>query len=305
MREPGSLLVLFPGALGDFLCLWPALRVLERQHPRATLVARPSFFALLDAGSWRTISIDRREVADLYGSAPLGEETRAVFAGHARVLSWSGAGDERFAARLREASAGAVSIFPFRGMGPGEHAAAYYARCAGIALAPCRFDPPPDGAAWAGELWRRHGLRSPVLAVHAGSGAERKNWEGMGEIAARWLRERGSVVALVGAAEQERGTVIPCTVVVENESLPRVAAVLQRADVYLGNDSGLSHLAGIVGAGGLALFGPSDPAVWRPLGGGIEALATERRCARCEGRFCLHQLPVEQVWCRLEARSTG
>ena len=51
-----------------------------------------------------------------------------------------------------------------------------------------------------------------------------------------------------------------------------LAALLARADRYLGNDSGVSHLAGAVGARGAALFGPTDPELWRPLSPRITSL---------------------------------
>ena len=41
---------------------------------------------------------------------------------------------------------------------------------------------------------------------------------------------------------------------------------LRTASLFVGNDSGPSHLAGIMGLPTIALFGPTDPAVWKPLG---------------------------------------
>ena len=48
--------------------------------------------------------------------------------------------------------------------------------------------------------------------------------------------------------------------------MPDLAAVFASCDLYLGNDSGLSHLAAWSGARGLALFGPTDPELWAPVG---------------------------------------
>jgi ADP-heptose:LPS heptosyltransferase len=48
---------------------------------------------------------------------------------------------------------------------------------------------------------------------------------------------------------------------------PRVlGATLARAAAYVGNDSGVTHLAAAWGAPTVALFGPTDPAVWSPVG---------------------------------------
>src|SRR5437899_3298062 len=60
--------------------------------------------------------------------------------------------------------------------------------------------------------------------------------------------------------------------------LADLAAVLAPAALYVGNDSGVSHLAGAVGAAGLVLFGPTQARRWRPLAGSLtplQALGTE------------------------------
>jgi ADP-heptose:LPS heptosyltransferase len=51
-----------------------------------------------------------------------------------------------------------------------------------------------------------------------------------------------------------------------------LGTLLSRAGVYVGNDSGVSHLAAAWGAPTLALFGPTDPAVWAPLGPHVRTL---------------------------------
>jgi hypothetical protein len=54
--------------------------------------------------------------------------------------------------------------------------------------------------------------------------------------------------------------------VIANVELAEVAALARLARGFVGNDSGVSHLAAAAGAPGLAIFGPTDPARWRPLG---------------------------------------
>jgi ADP-heptose:LPS heptosyltransferase len=48
--------------------------------------------------------------------------------------------------------------------------------------------------------------------------------------------------------------------------LIETAALARLSRGFVGNDSGVSHLATAAGAPGLAIFGPTDPARWRPLG---------------------------------------
>ncbi len=55
-----------------------------------------------------------------------------------------------------------------------------------------------------------------------------------------------------------------------------LGAALSRAGLFLGNDSGASHLAAASGAPTLALFGPTDPALWAPVGPSVATLRAPR-----------------------------
>jgi len=291
------LLALFPGALGDLLCCWPALAGLRAEGAGLTLAARDAWLAVLPEDELTPLSIERPEVADLFRSGPLGDCTRSLFGRFARIESWTGHGDRHFTRRLREASGGAaVAVHPFRALRRGEHAASYYARCAGIGAVPRRVPIRAAAAEWSAALWERHGLERETLVIHAGSGGAPKNWTGMAQVAAGWRARAGPVIAVGGPAEGHIERAIPHDVAVWNEPLDRVAAVLARGARYLGNDSGISHLAGSVGARGVALFASTDPVAWRPLGDGIRVLHAPAPCRRCgPNRFCTHRLRVDEV----------
>ena len=62
-----------------------------------------------------------------------------------------------------------------------------------------------------------------------------------------------------------------------NESLPRLAAALERCDVFVGGDSGTTHMAAAVRTPTVALFGPTDPAVWRPLAPRVSVVVPPER----------------------------
>src|SRR5229473_419432 len=94
-------LIMFPGALGDLILLGPALRVLIKRYPGASieLMARMELarFAVGRIGVARAHSIDRAEVSQLFVSdAPCSEATRSFFGSFARVYSFFAADDERF-----------------------------------------------------------------------------------------------------------------------------------------------------------------------------------------------------------------
>jgi ADP-heptose:LPS heptosyltransferase len=54
--------------------------------------------------------------------------------------------------------------------------------------------------------------------------------------------------------------------------LAETAALLEQCTLYVGNDSGLSHVAGALGIPTVAVFGPTDPDVWAPLGRAVAAV---------------------------------
>lgn len=139
------------------------------------------------------------------------------------------------------------------------------------------------------------GLR-PLIALHPGSGGKEKNWalDRYRELAGA-LRGRlhAFLVFLSGPAEDDAvreglggwaGGGMDA-VHYDNAELITVAAVLRIADLYIGNDSGVSHLAGAVGCSTIALFGPTDPDLWRPQGDRVHVLRSPR----------LEDLPVERV----------
>lgn len=115
-----------------------------------------------------------------------------------------------------------------------------------------------------------------TLMIHPGSGGASKLWplERFCEIADRWPYPK-KVVFILGPAEIERG--LPDRIPAQyTKALPATIkdafSILAGASLYLGNDSGISHLAALAGTPSVVLFGPSDPAVFRPLGSRVRVL---------------------------------
>jgi ADP-heptose:LPS heptosyltransferase len=119
-------------------------------------------------------------------------------------------------------------------------------------------------------------LPAGFLALHPRSGSAVKNWpaDRFAELVARhsggrpWLLIEGPA----DAAAAETLARVPGALRAR-ELPPRVlGTLLSQAGAYVGNDSGVSHLAAAWGAPTLALFGPTDPAVWAPLGPRVRTL---------------------------------
>jgi heptosyltransferase III len=149
--------------------------------------------------------------------------------------------------------------------------------------------------------------RMPV-AVHPGSGGKRKCWplHNYFELVERVRKELCSVVAVIsGYAEDDEtkekidhfarlhaGVIHVC-----NEDLVTVAALLGMCRLYVGNDSGITHLAAAVNGHVIALFGPTDPSRWKPLGRSVHVVTTGSMCAS------MSELPVDEVWNRVKSFS--
>jgi len=305
-RRNDDALILFPGALGDFVCFLPTLCALRSRHRgRLLVVVKPALAELIDLPGSSTASIDRREIADLFSTAAtFAPETRILFHGFPTSYSWTGYGDPAFAQRIAAVTGGTVHVHAFRGMQPGEHAVDYYAACAEISPvghigAVLRTD-----SHWLAGFERTHQLGGRrVVLLHAGSGSPRKNWLGFNGLSQYWRARYDDVILrLHGPAEPPPPRDAELNVLrVGGLSLPQVVALLRRAALYVGNDSGISHLAGAVGVGGVVVFGPSDPATWAPRSESLRVVTRLQTCTRCAAEaFCTHQLPVAVVLDELE-----
>lgn len=269
--------MVFPGALGDFLLALPAIRHLAARHAAAavTLVVPEPLRALarLALAAARVESLDGASSAWLFGGS-----TRPPWLDGRPVLhAWIGARDPSVARRLAEVTAEFALHRVVRDDGP-EHAAVAYANAVGL---PARH---PGELAPAGYLAAPWSSRAravldgmagrPCLAVHRGAGSAAKRWDdgGFALLAGAWREGGGCVLDLLGPAEREEAA-LPGVVAIRDWPLSDIAAVLAGVDAYVGCDSGISHLAGAVGARGVVVFGPTSPERWRPLSPSLVALA--------------------------------
>ena len=274
--SPPRLLIIFPGALGDLLCLAPAISAIKGRHPRAELelMARLELaeFAVGRLGIARAHSIDRREVAMLFRESGGGDEASARFFGaFERIYCFFGHDDPRMRRALAEAAGrGAVTFHRFRPEADRHVAAAYLSEIGIEAETPqVALDFLPHDLESATRAISGIAEPGKFIALFPGSGSAAKNWPVEKFIAlADRLREEAGAVFILGPAESP---IVPILrerrySMLEDLPLGTVAAVARMAAAFIGVDSGVSHLASAAGTPGVVLFGPTDPDRWRPLG---------------------------------------
>ncbi|HEY3839700.1 MAG TPA: glycosyltransferase family 9 protein [Bryobacteraceae bacterium] len=241
-------LIIRPGAIGDFIVSIPAL--LHLRAPYTEVWAATANLPLAGFGDCRrsivSAGLDRVGLTNA-------EDVMERLAGFDSIVSWYGANRPEF----RELVAKAGLPFEFHPAlppaGTGVHAVDYYCSQVGAEM----------GGVPRVEVGRveRHGR----LVVHPFASNQAKRWPG----GIGFQVQGVPVVRLRGPEERLKSALhIP--------DLMNLARFLAGARAYVGNDSGITHLAAAVGAPTVALFGPSDPAVWGPRGPAVRIIRAER-----------------------------
>lgn len=253
-------LVIHTGGLGDFLLACPAIAHLAQAGP-VVLAGNRERLDLAVAGriAEKAVSLEEIDFGSAF-SVP-SERFKRALAGYERAVIWMRDTGE-IACVFREAGIPEVRCFP--GLPPEgwtRHASEYFLECVGAPPAPPfrltmpAVSPPLD------------------IVIHPGSGSARKNWPlDRFEALSRSLIQQGRPVTwCAGPAEKLDSVALawPCLRV---ESLPALAERLAQAMLYIGNDSGITHLAAAVGCPTVGLFGPTDPAIWAPRGRHVHIL---------------------------------
>lgn len=288
------LVAIRPGALGDSLLTFPVLAWLRRHFPglRITLVARRDVLALaLGSGVADGVSAyDDPMWSALFADAP--PERRGPASGlcaGARVVAWTGEDDGVVRRNLLAMGAIAVAVASGKPGPPSRRhmALQLFDALAGLGypapasieelLSPLGIRPPDNVGKRVFEWLSSCGIAGErLVAVHPGSGGAAKRWP-VRSVAAllRRLRANGVAPVLIEGpqdAEVIQDILAMCALppgaahVARDLSIAELEDLLARCGVYVGNDSGVTHLAALAGCSAVAIFGPSDPAIWRPLG---------------------------------------
>ena len=277
------MLVVRGGALGDFILTLPVLSALRRAFPETHLevLAYPKPASLaIDAGIVdATRAMESRGLAGFFArKGDLDPEWSGYFASFNMVLSYLYDPDGHFRGNVARVSKAQYIEGPHRPDEPSEiHATqqllkplerlAIFDADATPSLAGLGFPSPGLQAGEGGTNVRR-------IVAHPGSGGSHKNWP---EAMWRALLERldasgGFEVDLVGGeAEADRlprlARGLRSARCIVSEPLPSLARRIAGAAMFIGHDSGVTHLAAATGVRGMVLWGPTCESVWRPMSG--------------------------------------
>jgi len=298
------ILVIRGGAIGDFILTLPALKALRDARPDAhiEIVGYKHIAALAENRFYAqgVRSIEYGSLASFFAKdADLPNDLANYFASFDLIISYLYDPHEIFQNNLRRCDAKQIISGPGR-MDDSEHVARQLARpieelgIKVVDLAERVFPSTQDrqlAREFLGDSPRR------FIAIHPGSGSETKNWP-----IEKWIQLLdGLEKSTVSKTPTCRRTLhLPFMIIsgegdekqiaqlqgkfgnarfAKNLPLTQLAAILASA-IYIGHDSGISHLAAAAGAHCILLFGPTDPKIWAPLNENVVILRAPGRDLR-------------------------
>jgi heptosyltransferase-2 len=240
-------LIIRPGAIGDFIVSLPAMEHLRSDYLEIWSLERNLPLVRFADAKFSYVATG----LDTVGISPTPRQLLARLGSFDEIVSWYGSNRPEF----REALRGLPVRF-FDALPPHDysgHAADFYLEQAG--------GTPPGIPAL-----RCQKTRGNFAVIHPFSGSARKNWpfNRFRRLADRLEREM-PVHWCAGPEEALPGAI-------RIDDLWELACWLAGARLFIGNDSGISHLAAAVGTPTVAIFGPTSPLLWAPRGQSVRLI---------------------------------
>ncbi len=325
--EVQSILVLHQGALGDFIVALPTLEALRKAFPgtKSVIMGYPR---ILELGHERfyadnVFSVDQKGMASFFNrDGNLDYTLSEFFKTFGLIVVFGKNGEGTVIGNLRRVGQGRIfSINSFPPWDEKVHIIDHLLKQFD------RYGIPPSGPnprlylkkpdrEWGRNFWESRGVspeeRSKAFILHPGSGSKKKTWPLDRFLTlARTLQDRlrSKVLIVSGPAEgPEIGKAFETTgpnapVVAKGLTLLQLASVMDGCRFFVGNDSGISHMAAALGIPTLTIFGPTDPSVWSPRGEKTVTVRKRIHCSpcsqekflRCKDSECLKAVEVEEV----------
>jgi heptosyltransferase III len=284
------ILVIRGGAIGDFILTLPGLRTLRQACPHAHIdILGYRHIAALAENRFYAQAVRSIEYGPLSGffakNSELPAELADYFASFDLIISYLYDPDCIFKNNLRRCGVEHLLCGPAKIVKTGGHAARQLARPIeelGIRVVDL------TEKIFLSEEDRQFGREflqtpsRPIIAIHPGSGSKEKtwplqNWIDLFSTEHSHIKKRYSLIVVSGEADKAQTTRLEHTWkdqevrFAKNLPLPHLAAVLEHS-LFVGHDSGISHLAAAADANCILLFGPTDPNFWAPRNENVEVL---------------------------------
>ena len=291
------LLIVHPGGIGDVLLAVPSMRGLLRRHNvmGVGLVASRQVGQLL----WQcheveqVFTLESAELANLVsGCDPSRSPIRSWLRDCERAVCWMSDRDGRLAAALGSLGVRQRDIVSvMTGSFQSHHQSDRFAEACGLpGLEPEDFRPlkladqlREAGREWLGKIGVL-GDRAYVV-VHPGSGGLHKCCRpAILASTLQWLEQNGLFPLIIeGPADEVQVRRLQAFVprplqILKGGDLSVVASIIQAASLYIGHDSGITHLAAALGVPTIACFGPTDETRWGPRGSTVRVVRGASCC---------------------------
>ena len=148
----------------------------------------------------------------------------------------------------------------------------------------------PEEQEWARRYLKKlkFTFDKPIIGIHPGAGKIKNRWpvKSFAEAADVFGRKYGAQIAVFYGPNEKlladalmKEMLTPAKII-SDLTLREFAAVVSQIDLFLGNDTGTTHVAAAAGTSLVVVFGPTDPKQWKPWG--PEFIAIRGADGRCE-----------------------
>ena len=317
--SPRSVLIIHPGGLGDVLLSLPAIVSIRNRYPahRILLMAESEVGHLLQACRVvdHVIPTEAGDLAGLFsGAQQISVSTRQWAERCDLAVGWLKDPDGAFRSTLEQLRVRQV-VVESPTPRPGVHQSRRFfdtlEKLPGDRTWPAHLFVPDQFRETGADVLRAVGIQreQAVVLCHPGSGSRHKciRSEIMAEIIQK-VQQRKFTPVIVGgpadddAVERLRHGGLHTLPVIQRQRLATLAGILTHARLFIGHDSGLTHLAALIQRPTVAIFGPTDPRQWAPQGAHV-SVVTGRPCScpnwefvrACTEKSCLSVSPDDVV----------
>lgn len=288
--EKKKLLIVHHGALGDLVATFPAVIRLKNIFSRIDLLCQRKLGKLAQSlnvvEGW--LSMEAASFASLYSSV-VDPEVKQTLQSYHDIIIFSRSRQLRYT--IKKITGKTPYLIQPR---PDNHRRTHITEHVFSNLA--RFGllsgagPSPNSTVYVTErpIQRPSKYYLPKILIHPGSGSRKKFWpiSNFINLASFLLSNGYQPEFILGPAEHFLADILSqknkhlLKIHIMND-LIKLSSLLKAADGFIGNDSGISHLAAFIGLPTVAVFGPSDPKRWKPMGRAVTVVRPDLDCRPC------------------------